>query len=218
MPNLVYRLDPATRAVRVVADQFLRPNGLAFSVDGATAFVTDTGASGGFLGNNGTDPATMYVCTPLYSFSLMSTAPMRARADSGPRQIPVRRRPGDAAVHEPARIFVRGRGRTGWHPGRRRRQRLLRVRGRRAGMCPRAPLSFHLFPPSPLEPRHSHLIDVRPPAQVWSPAGVLIGKFFLGTTSANLVFANPGRLVIMAETAIYLAEIAAQGPDLANLG
>ena len=54
--------------------------------------------------------------------------------------------------------------------------------------------------------------------QVWNAQGTLLGKFFLGTTSANMVFAGTGRLVIMAETAIYLAEIAAQGPDLANLG
>ena len=46
--------------------------------------------------------------------------------------------------------------------------------------------------------------------QVWNPEGTLIGKFFLGTTAANLVFAGDGRLVILAETAVYLAEIAAK--------
>lgn len=39
MPNQVYRLDPETRAVRVVADGFDRCNGIAFSRDGKTAFV-----------------------------------------------------------------------------------------------------------------------------------------------------------------------------------
>jgi hypothetical protein len=48
--------------------------------------------------------------------------------------------------------------------------------------------------------------------QVWNPDGDLIGKFFLGTTSANMVFANPGRLVILAETKIFVAKIAANGP------
>ncbi|KAL0064547.1 hypothetical protein AAF712_008492 [Marasmius tenuissimus] len=47
--------------------------------------------------------------------------------------------------------------------------------------------------------------------QVWNPTGDLIGKFFLGTTSANMVFAGDGRLVILAETAVYLAKIAAKG-------
>ena len=45
---------------------------------------------------------------------------------------------------------------------------------------------------------------------MWNAQGTLIGKFFLGTTSANLVFAGDGRLVIMAETAIYFGEIAAK--------
>ena len=38
----------------------------------------------------------------------------------------------------------------------------------------------------------------------------MIGKFFLGATAANLVFAGDGRLVILAETAIFLAQIAAK--------
>lgn len=42
----------------------------------------------------------------------------------------------------------------------------------------------------------------------------MLGKFFLGTTSANLVFANKGQLVILAETQIVLAQIAAEGFDL----
>ena len=60
------------------------------------------------------------------------------------------------------------------------------------------------------------LLAIQPPAhacylrQVWNAEGTLIGKFFLGTLSANLVFAGDGRLVIMAETAVYLAEIAAK--------
>ncbi|KAF5392812.1 hypothetical protein D9757_000942 [Collybiopsis confluens] len=49
---------------------------------------------------------------------------------------------------------------------------------------------------------------------VWNPSGRLIGKFFLGTTSANFVFAGKGRLVILAETEIYLAKIAAGGVSL----
>jgi len=49
---------------------------------------------------------------------------------------------------------------------------------------------------------------------VWNPSGTLIGKFFLGTTSANFAFAGQGRLVILAETKIYLAKIAAGGMSL----
>ncbi|KAF6760452.1 D-lactonohydrolase-like protein [Ephemerocybe angulata] len=48
--------------------------------------------------------------------------------------------------------------------------------------------------------------------QVWNDQGTLIGKFFIGTGSANMVFAGDGRLVILAETKIFLAKIAAKAP------
>ncbi len=38
----VYRLDPTTGEVRVVADDFVRPNGLAFSADESLLYVADT--------------------------------------------------------------------------------------------------------------------------------------------------------------------------------
>jgi gluconolactonase len=41
----VYRVDPATGACRVVADDFVRPNGLAFSPDERLLYVADTGIS-----------------------------------------------------------------------------------------------------------------------------------------------------------------------------
>ena len=39
LPSQVYRFDPSTGQVRVVADQFVHPNGIAFTPDGTTAFV-----------------------------------------------------------------------------------------------------------------------------------------------------------------------------------
>ena len=42
LPNQVYRFDPGTGDVRVVADGFGRPNGLCFSPDEQTLYVTDT--------------------------------------------------------------------------------------------------------------------------------------------------------------------------------
>ena len=41
----VYRLDPATGDLRVVADDFAKPNGLAFSPDEAVLYAADTGRS-----------------------------------------------------------------------------------------------------------------------------------------------------------------------------
>lgn len=42
--NHVYRVDPDNGGIRIVADDFDRPNGIAFSVDERRLFVTDTGA------------------------------------------------------------------------------------------------------------------------------------------------------------------------------
>jgi gluconolactonase len=41
----VYRIDPQSGAVTIVADDFVKPNGLAFSVDESILYIADTGAS-----------------------------------------------------------------------------------------------------------------------------------------------------------------------------
>lgn len=41
----VYRIDPVTAAVDKVADDFVKPNGLAFSPDESILYIADTGAS-----------------------------------------------------------------------------------------------------------------------------------------------------------------------------
>lgn len=43
--NFVYRVDPQSGEVRVVADDFVQPNGLAFSPDEKTLYIADTGIS-----------------------------------------------------------------------------------------------------------------------------------------------------------------------------
>lgn len=42
LPNQVYRFEPATGDIRVVADGFGQPNGLCFSPDEKTMYITDT--------------------------------------------------------------------------------------------------------------------------------------------------------------------------------
>ncbi|KAG5971363.1 hypothetical protein E4U58_007601 [Claviceps cyperi] len=42
LPSQVYRFDPRTGSIRVVADGFGRPNGIAFSPDERVLYVTDT--------------------------------------------------------------------------------------------------------------------------------------------------------------------------------
>ncbi|KAL0936740.1 evolved d-pantonohydrolase [Colletotrichum truncatum] len=58
--NQVYRLNPTTGALTVVADDFTLPNGLTFSPDGSYAYVTDTGISRALFGMNFTRPASIY--------------------------------------------------------------------------------------------------------------------------------------------------------------
>jgi gluconolactonase len=43
----VYRVDPADRRVTIVADDFVRPNGIAFSPDERLLYISDTGATQG---------------------------------------------------------------------------------------------------------------------------------------------------------------------------
>lgn len=43
--NFVYRLDPGAGSLSVVADDFVQPNGIAFSPDEKALYIVDTGAS-----------------------------------------------------------------------------------------------------------------------------------------------------------------------------
>ena len=56
MGDFVYRYDPATEQIEVVADSFDKPNGLAFSPDERTLYVTDSGAN--------QEPGSYYVDRP----------------------------------------------------------------------------------------------------------------------------------------------------------
>jgi gluconolactonase len=47
LPRNVYRFDPATGQATVVADDFTRPNGIAFSPDEKRLYIVDTGISHG---------------------------------------------------------------------------------------------------------------------------------------------------------------------------
>jgi gluconolactonase len=47
LPVRVYRIDPATGAATVVADDFVRPNGLAFSPDEKKLYIVDSGITHG---------------------------------------------------------------------------------------------------------------------------------------------------------------------------
>jgi gluconolactonase len=59
LPNQVYRYDPATKDVRVIADGFGRPNGITFSPDEKTVYITDTAENNGDGSEDQLLPATM---------------------------------------------------------------------------------------------------------------------------------------------------------------
>ena len=54
LPNQVYRYDPKTDDIRAVADGLVKPNGLCFSPDEETMYVTDTA---GVVGEGDYDPS-----------------------------------------------------------------------------------------------------------------------------------------------------------------
>ena len=58
LPNQVYRYEPKTGAISVVADGFVEPNGFEFSPDLKTAYITDTGSAQAV--GNPSLPATIY--------------------------------------------------------------------------------------------------------------------------------------------------------------
>ncbi|PIL27001.1 hypothetical protein GSI_10140 [Ganoderma sinense ZZ0214-1] len=151
LPNQVYRFDPATGSVRVVAADFDKCNGIAFSPDGKTAFVTDTGVFQGYQSAvDQTATSTIYAYDIDPKTDTFTNRRVFAYIDTG--------------APDGIQLDAAGNVYAGCGDG----------------------------------------------VQVWNPEGTLIGKFFLATTAANLVFAGDGRLVILAETAVYLAEIAAK--------
>lgn len=60
LPNQVYRYDPHTGSIRAIADGFGRPNGICFSPDEKTVYITDTDwIHGGTGGSDDTRPSHM---------------------------------------------------------------------------------------------------------------------------------------------------------------
>ncbi|KDQ22634.1 hypothetical protein PLEOSDRAFT_1109731 [Pleurotus ostreatus PC15] len=156
MPNQVYRFDPDTGEVRIVADGFVRPNGIAFTNDGKTAYISDTGSLQSPMRTSDfqTQPAT------IYAFDVDSVS-----------QRFVNRRVlafTDAGIPDGLQVDMSGNVYAGTGDG----------------------------------------------VQVWNADGTLLGKFFVGTRTANMAFAGFGRLVILSQTKLFLARINAGNVNL----
>ncbi|KAG2143162.1 hypothetical protein BD769DRAFT_1625719 [Suillus cothurnatus] len=156
LPSQVYRFDPSTGQVRVVADQFVLPNGIAFTYDGKSAFVTDTGSFEGSFGTNQTLPSTIYKFDVDPQTQAFTNRRVFAYSDSG--------------IPDGIQLDTMGNVYSGCGEG----------------------------------------------THVWNAEGTLIGKFYLNSTTAEMIFTKSG-LVILDQDAIYLANIQAQGLDLATL-
>ncbi|KAG2346587.1 calcium-dependent phosphotriesterase [Suillus weaverae] len=155
LPSQVYRFDPSTGQVRVVADQFVHPNGIAFVPNGKTAFITDTGIFGGFLGTNQTLPATIYQFDVDPTTQSFTNRRVFAYIDSG--------------APDGIQLDTKGNVYSGCGDG----------------------------------------------INVWNGKGTLIGKFYINSTTAQLIFTKSG-LVILEETAMYVTNIQAHGMTLAT--
>ncbi|KEF56750.1 gluconolactonase [Exophiala aquamarina CBS 119918] len=155
LPNMVYRLNPSTGAVTVVADGFGLPNGITFSPNGSYAYVTDTGAQYALYGYNFTAPAS------IYRFTVESDGTWSDR-----------------------KIF--------------------------SYVSPGIPDGIHC------DTNGNVYSGVGDGVHVWNPSGTLLGKIFIGETSANFNFAGKGRMVICAETQLYYATLAAEGAVVAS--
>lgn len=59
LPSQVYRYDPRNKSIRAVADGFGHPNGLCFSPDEKTMYITDTDRQHGSGVVNDSNPSTM---------------------------------------------------------------------------------------------------------------------------------------------------------------
>ncbi|KAG2346577.1 calcium-dependent phosphotriesterase [Suillus weaverae] len=155
LPSQVYRFDPSTGQVRVVADQFVHPNGIAFVPNGKTAFITDTGIFGGFLGTNQTLPATIYQFDVDPTTQSFTNRRVFAYVDSG--------------SPDGIQLDAKGNVYAGCGDG----------------------------------------------IHVWNSKGTLIGKFYINSTSAQLIFTKSG-LVILVDTEMYVTNIQAHGMTLAT--
>ncbi|CAA9961158.1 Lactonohydrolase [Pyrenophora teres f. maculata] len=81
IPKQVYRFNPATGEIAVVATDFVQCNGLEFSPDLKTLYVSDTGAVG--FDRNLTRPATLYAFDVTADHKRLTGKRVFAYADNG---------------------------------------------------------------------------------------------------------------------------------------
>ncbi|KAI9039791.1 SMP-30/gluconolactonase/LRE family protein [Aspergillus affinis] len=179
LPDQVYRFDPATGDVRVVADDLGKPNGIAFSADEKTVYITDTAAT---IGNGSTDdtkPSTMYahpfpcsVHRPINNSLKMVTILTNTTQKSYAYDV-------TTSHNEPflanRRVFAIAH--TGVPDG-------IKV-----------------------DTNGNVYAGCGDGINVWSAGGVLLGKILIKDGAANFSFGRDGRLFILNENTLWAAQL-----------
>ncbi|KAK4460104.1 Gluconolactonase [Cladorrhinum samala] len=150
LPKQVWRFNPDTGAVRVAADGFIMPNGIAFSSTGAHVYITDSAMAQGFANSNFSYPAS------IYRYDVQQDGTFENR-----------------------KTF--------------------------AFVSPGIPDGIHC------DTKGNVYAGCGDGVHVFNPSGKLLGKIHIGGTVANFGFAGKGRMVILAETELYFATLAAEG-------
>ncbi|KDR73371.1 hypothetical protein GALMADRAFT_142472 [Galerina marginata CBS 339.88] len=146
LPSQVYMFDPKTGLVRMVADNFVTPNGIALNPSGKIAYVGDSAGI-----TNQTLPSTVYAYDVDPETFAFNNRRVFTYIDSGG--------PDGIQVDTKENVYVAsGDG-----------------------------------------------------VQIFRKDGVLLGKVFIGSDVANMAFAGDGNLIVLANTSIFLAKIAAKG-------
>ncbi|KAK6581263.1 hypothetical protein PZA11_005954 [Diplocarpon coronariae] len=150
-PKQVYRFEPETGVIQVIADGFEQPNGLEFSPDMKTLYVSDTGAQ--HFTYNRTGPTT------IYAFDIMADKTVTNR-----------------------RAF--------------------------AYVDIGLPDGMHC------DTEGNVWVAAGDGVHVYNPAGILLGKIFIGETSNNMAFA-PGQLFIFSNHRLWVVDnLKAQGREV----
>ncbi|KAE8419623.1 calcium-dependent phosphotriesterase [Aspergillus pseudocaelatus] len=152
LPNQVYRFDPKTKEVRVVADRFGRTNGISFSPDQRTVYITDTDYNHGDGTMDPTRVSTIYA----YNLTMTNGAPtlsnrrVFAMADTG--------------APDGIKTDLQGNVYSGCGDG----------------------------------------------INIWSPGGVLLGKILVKGGIANFSFGRNGRMFLLGENKLWVAQLSSQ--------
>ncbi|KAK2591366.1 hypothetical protein QQS21_010943 [Conoideocrella luteorostrata] len=150
LPSQVYRFDPKHNSVRVIADGFGRPNGITFSPDQKTVYVTDTDRIHG----DGTEDLTRP--SSIYAFDVTNSANGPFLTNRRLFAMP------DTGIPDGVKCDVHGNVYSGCGDG----------------------------------------------INIWSPAGVLIGKILVEGGAANFCFGRNGEIFILNENRLLRAKLA----------